>query len=769
MAEQKNTLEQWLKIQGGPTRGLRQRHRNAVGHRTIALLRTHAPDVAALKPDAAWDAQIIEGLAKDIDAGEHRAEVHNAIAQVIDLGRCRGLWDHASWPRRQVVPHTRSRLRRPAIASVAAADTLLAALFAALPAMAIERDPAVLAGACLVSATLCSGLLQEDWLDQVLDPTRPVESAAGLLWFELALGRPDARWRGVRRWFLDDVTAYLRGQYLQTLATHGQARPSTDAALKALEKALAIPVPVPARLLKLGDARWAVRLPAFMHEYLRNPSLAISLSPSAWRRLLTGRSLTHREGLLVAATNPGGPARHPGNAPALPTPHIEPSRDLLVLARALKDLKRCLRRYDKKLPKVSRAKLRKRLGQWQERHAGLGGWLAWLAAWIEHRCLRTAREAPSQESDRIATTLRYLDGFADRFVAALRDLPPHEVDEAPQALADQLALLREELQTLTSAGVAAAGLRQFLAFVAHRGGPVVSLDSEWSGMAEPRQARATMLTLHEYRRLLGWLKQRFAAGSFPLRRARVMAALAFRLGLRWEEVRDLRIKDVRVYFRRQWRGEVWIRATAHSDRKSANSVRKLPLEWFLTPHERVELAALMGKSAYGSTVGRAPGDYLFADPGDPARPPAPENTHDAIQEGMRWASGDPTLVFHDLRHSAANYALVRLLLARHAGLADRVPGLGDEEAAIGLDRPLACLATGRGTRDGARLYALSELMGHLDPGVTLRHYVHLLDLAVGLAMHEHLALPPQVESRLSGVRVASIRKRRYRQRASKRR
>lgn len=763
MADQKNTLQQWLGIQGGAPRGVRQRHRNAVGHRTIALLRTHAPEIASLQPGAAWNDEIAKALAQDIQSGEHRDEVHNAVALVIDSGRTKGLWRHAGWSRRRVVPHTSSRLSRRAIALVGEGEDLRVALTDDLPALVNERDPAVLAGACLVWSSLCGGLLREDLLGQVLDPSQPLQSCAGLTWLDLALGRPDARWRGVRRWFPDDVGAYLRGEYLQTLKISGQATPTTDAALKALEKKLRIPVPVPARLVRMADARGATRLPAFMHEYLRDPSLAMSLTPSAWQRLLTGQPLPRRVVLAAATVERGESVASPVGGPGAPPPHQEPVRDGFALARALRKLKHCLRRADGKEPKVSRQKLRKRLRQWHDRHADIGGWVAWLAAWVEHRCLRTVRDDPEHQARRIVTTLRYLDGFASRFVAALRELPPHEVDEAPQTLAEQLTELRDEVLTLRSAGVAAAGLRQFLAFVADQGGPVIRLDSEWSAMAEPRQARATMVTLGEYRRLQRWLAKRFAPRSFPLRRARVMAALAFRLGLRWEEVRDLRFKDVRLYHPRQGLGEVWLRATAHSDRKSPNSVRKLPLADFLTRQERDDLAGLFGNAADAAPGPQAPNDYLFADPGDPTRPPDDRDTHDAIQDGLRWASGDATLVFHDLRHSAANYALVRLLACRLDRLADLVPDVRETETLIGLEEPLACSLTGRGLRDAARLYALSELMGHMDPGVTLRHYVHLLDLAVGLALHEQVELPPKIEARLGGVRVASIRKRRYRQ------
>lgn len=768
MADVTRQLGKWLRIQGDKRNTARQQRINTVGQRAIALLRTHAPEIAALRPGATMTPADEQALEAATRAGPYPTEVHNAIAYVLDKGRLAGLWDHA-WPIRRVTPHANSRLSHQGIARVAKAGALVEGLLHALPALAEETDPSVLGGALVVAASLLGGVLQVDWLVQLLEPGRPLQGADGLAWIDLALGRPGARWSNVRRWFPGEIPRFLHQRYGALLAGRSGGPPSPEQALRALARWLKHPVPEPAELVRQADAYLATRLPAFMHEYLRAPPLAPSLAPGAWQRLLTGQPLPAGtmpapgpvdDAMPAPESGVGGPQPDPGFAP--------PSRDGDALLKAVRRLKGCLRRDDPKQPKLRRDVLRKRLLQWQAREAVLGGWVAWLGAWVHEHCLRPAREA-GDENRRITTTLRYLDGFAVRLVLALRELPPETVHEEPERLAQALRQLRDELQAMNSAGVAAAGLRAFLGFVAARGGPVVTLDSEWSSMVQPGQVRATMVTLGEFRRLARWLSRRFAPGSYPWLRARLIAALAFRLGLRWEEVRDLRVRDITLGTVRNEKGwsrhaEVWIRPTAHSDRKSAQAVRRLPLEPFLTRREMQSLQWLLD---HRQGPGR-PDDYVFADPGDPGRPPATADTRDAIQEGLRWASGDPGMVFHDLRHGAANHAFLRLMVPACPALLARVPRLAKLEAAIGLAEPLACRLTGRGPLDPGRLYALSELMGHIDPGVTLRHYVHLLDLVVGLTLASQARVPAAAEAALTNIQRASIRRRRHRERLRER-
>lgn len=59
-------------------------------------------------------------------------------------------------------------------------------------------------------------------------------------------------------------------------------------------------------------------------------------------------------------------------------------------------------------------------------------------------------------------------------------------------------------------------------------------------------------------------------------------------------------------------------------------------------------------------------------------------------------------------------------------------------------------------------------MGHIDPGVTLRHYVHLLDLVVGLTLASQARVPAAAEAALTNIQRASIRRRRHRERLRER-
>ncbi len=108
-----------------------------------------------------------------------------------------------------------------------------------------------------------------------------------------------------------------------------------------------------------------------------------------------------------------------------------------------------------------------------------------------------------------------------------------------------------------------------------------------------------------------------------------------------------------------------------------------------------------------------------------------------INDCMQTVLGDKTLHHHHLRHSAANTALLALC-SRYLPLDQYVDQFPWLEAVIAKRETYEqCLGQrARYRRDD--LWAVSTLLGHSSPKVTLRHYIHCMDLLlhVGCSRYE---------------------------------
>lgn len=98
-----------------------------------------------------------------------------------------------------------------------------------------------------------------------------------------------------------------------------------------------------------------------------------------------------------------------------------------------------------------------------------------------------------------------------------------------------------------------------------------------------------------------------------------------------------------------------------------------------------------------------------------------------MNKALKQAMGDRGFHFHHLRHGAASWLLIGLLandldLARYAGRAD---WLQDVIKTAPRDK---MLLTGNSGPTRKALTAVSLLLGHSSPKITLEHYIHCLDL-----------------------------------------
>jgi integrase len=209
----------------------------------------------------------------------------------------------------------------------------------------------------------------------------------------------------------------------------------------------------------------------------------------------------------------------------------------------------------------------------------------------------------------------------------------------------------------------------------------------------------------------------------------IVLSIAFRTGTRRREVLYLSTNDLIPSNRtdpfNSVEVDLLVRPNFARKLKTTASQRRLPLHALM---ERDELEALLGwwarrreeeaQAKYSA--------YLFA-----IRDIGWERVdHDQfipkLHKVMRSEVGDPSLRFHHMRHSAASWISLRLMVADL-----------DNYEPIFINRPLteAMLAKSGEFRERLyrnnlitrrHIYATASILGHSSPVVTLEHYIHLL-------------------------------------------
>lgn len=238
-----------------------------------------------------------------------------------------------------------------------------------------------------------------------------------------------------------------------------------------------------------------------------------------------------------------------------------------------------------------------------------------------------------------------------------------------------------------------------------------------------------------------------------------MFLLAYWAGFRWSELAWLPDDAIWLLGEGEFR-EIRLRVEYS---KTIFGDRLLLIEKLLPPHVLDEVMSYVQDVAAGMFGRRPAGALLFGDGLDPLHPPG-RDTHDRLQRIMRQATGDDSIVFHDLRHTAATHIALRLLLPKDAAWPVEIVALSD--AAFTLPTGVASWGdwiSGRPHHVHQRCAVLAALIGHIDARVTLQHYVHMAELIIHAETFRHLPkIDDAVLARIEGISVGAIRNRRHR-------
>jgi hypothetical protein len=208
----------------------------------------------------------------------------------------------------------------------------------------------------------------------------------------------------------------------------------------------------------------------------------------------------------------------------------------------------------------------------------------------------------------------------------------------------------------------------------------------------------------------------------------VAMMLAGRSGTRpteWLGLRLIDVSDVKGL-------EMLVRPHPERPLKSANAERRIPVSALLDAGERRQLRAWMARRR--DEVAHLPLDQqkrapLFhLDKWQTAAVRAQRLTT-LITRLLRQASGDPLVRVYSLRHSFCTWTCLALTAPQGQPLLHFLRDLPLTRAWIRRGLVLRRqLLPGKVGPERRSLHALSRLMGHMSPAVTLAHYTHLVDL-----------------------------------------
>lgn len=234
------------------------------------------------------------------------------------------------------------------------------------------------------------------------------------------------------------------------------------------------------------------------------------------------------------------------------------------------------------------------------------------------------------------------------------------------------------------------------------------------GPRTPVRVRALVVSESEFAQARQWIAQ---DSNLPVHWKTALdwaLLLGFRAGLRLGEVMKLRLQDLFIA-----QGvTLSIRSNRYGSNKTSCSLRRLDLALLLPEDEFLPLK--MEWQRLQILHQPVPQALLISDDSNRLQPLDHTVVRATLHQALRRATGESTVVFHSLRHSALN----RLLLAIEAPdwaarlCTPNAPAWSVSTAAL----------TGSHGESSKRLWALAAIAGHSSPAITLQSYVHCLDL-----------------------------------------
>jgi len=657
--------------------------------------------------------------------------------------RQRSPFSEMRWPHLDVASRLRDRL----------SDSLRYPTLLPRNKMPPKRIAQYALGQILISAIVHGGLIHKDILEALVfrlrNDSTVLDCLGDRVFVELSLGWRQQVDAEFRRWFPDDLTAamllYLKPELLRTVfqdveETHLLNRAIWPCIRTFLRHARIKGEHFPRSLSVLLDAvklDFETRMPIMLAHYASRNFVAHSLKPEVWRRL---------HGLTVSASTPAMPE----SSRAISPPGMGLTTDVddteEVEPRWLRPLREALR------PKIryqSENNIKALLDQ-----PAIGfkpGQPGHLFARFAYRLLKYCNDNKVKMSVRAAGA--YVISVSKRLGGLIG-----ADDLSHWGASEWTALYEEALSDVEhnkgQRRKLARALREFQRYLELDHGAEKIDEGEVFGSADGLvPVDANIISHDEFLRI----RDRFAKEvlvdfhSDLADIAWLMLTLAYRCGLRRMEALKLELNDVLI----EAPAELLVRPTEARRLKTKSSTRKIPLHALLDAVEMTRLKEWLERRREFEQQNNY-SIFLFAVPALKFVFTPQDTLFKLLHRVMREVTGDSSLRYHHLRHTFATCSQIALALtaaAKPSLMVKSLPGFGlTAEAANEFRQRL--YGNARMTRRD--IWAVSELLGHSSPEVSLQHYIHLLDLTLADQLR-HPDIAPDVATVVAATNKSDSR------------
>lgn len=374
--------------------------------------------------------------------------------------------------------------------------------------------------------------------------------------------------------------------------------------------------------------------------------------------------------------------------------------------------------------------------------------VGWLHAMLQG--FSAAKEALA-----LSTIQRRFRAAAPRLLSLLGDQNP--ADMTTEQLEDYYSELTLDNEPTVPVRDIANGLRDFHAYL-HKscGKALMRKEAEVLGDENAlKPVDANLISFDDYLRAQEWLDRQ--RGNKQERQiSKLVLMLAFKVGLRRMEIFGLEIRDVQLHTQ----PVCVIRPNQKRRLKTTSSKRLIPLWPFLSQADRLLLAdwmrhrmAQIGPIERPSTCDA----YVFPQVGQAKHATWVDRITDMVCAALRAVTKDQQLFIHHLRHSFGTWTYLRLRAPDFPQISKHFKAMPATVKAIEDGGKLRALLIGRNP-DVYRAYAfaVSRLLGHSSPMVSLGHYIHSADLLIGEVAHRECEkLPKAILIAASGLQKSA--------------
>lgn len=660
------------------------------------------------------------------------------LLEVIDAGNRAGRF-------RIPIPHLPAPLP-PAPASpfqhhkfkdMVAQQPLINAFINSLVKPATELESDAWWGRTMLSALLFGGLLQSRWLLAVPKALEKVDPQ--LRWLDLWIDAGSASQQPtLQRWLPDPLTRLLlvdgmrRGIPDMPLLNRVHSR-QVMRLIGVYAKCAGFNTLLHRSFSSLSAAsrtRMHLHLPPFLVQYALGQHDSTSLPEAAWQRLIDPPKTVASELIRSGKRN-----ALPANLNSVE--QDEDTEDIEAWPAQLRALATQVRKGEEGA--------RERIQLWQqETESSLLPSIRRLAGWIYERLLKKGR---GRRPLRIRTVYAMLNSIGGRLVGQLGNNDPATLQYA-DAYVELYQTALEDTASLAIRRRVARSLKSFHVFLVERHGvPDLEESTLFSVYGQSKgSVDANLIGIDTFFRALQWLhhtaKERH--GDEVAQALCRIAGLGFFAGLRRSEAVGLKITDIEGTHH----VDLLVRPNARRKLKTHSAQRVIPLSTLMPPEEfrrLLEWRDLYRKNSSSS-------DDLFYLASLDRTPTDTDPLMELVTEALQRATHDPGFRFHHLRHSFANWQLMKFWHAEQETNTDPLPEwflyTEHEKSRWSIAEKERKAILGGSPTNRRSLMQVSRLLGHSTVDITLTHYIHLLDLLMGRTLRR---MTPRLGTRALAV------------------